>query len=97
MSVNPGFGGQTFIARSVEKIRAVRALLAAAGQRAPIEVDGGIDLTTVPQVVAAARKCWSPATRYSAADSRRGRAHTAHGGRGGARPPHGAVMSERFG
>ena len=53
MSVNPGFGGQTFIPRSIEKIRAVRALLAAAGNAAPIEVDGGVDLTTVAEVVAA--------------------------------------------
>jgi ribulose-phosphate 3-epimerase len=53
MSVNPGFGGQTFIARSVGKIRAVRAMLDEAGNSAPVEVDGGIDLETVPQVVAA--------------------------------------------
>ena len=53
MSVNPGFGGQTFIPRSLEKIRAVRALLDSARNAAPIEVDGGIDLTTVASVVAA--------------------------------------------
>jgi len=53
MSVNPGFGGQTFIVRSIEKIRAVRALLDRAGSRAPIEVDGGIDLQTVAAVVEA--------------------------------------------
>jgi ribulose-phosphate 3-epimerase len=53
MSVNPGFGGQTFIARSVEKIRHVRALLDREGNSAPIEVDGGIDLTTVQRVVVA--------------------------------------------
>jgi ribulose-phosphate 3-epimerase len=53
MSVNPGFGGQTFIPRSVAKIRAVRALLDAAGNPAPIEVDGGIDLRTVADVVKA--------------------------------------------
>ena len=53
MSVNPGFGGQTFIPRSVEKIRQVRALLDREGNSAPIEVDGGIDLTTVQQVIAA--------------------------------------------
>ena len=53
MSVNPGFGGQTFIPRSLEKIRAVRALLDARGNAAPIEVDGGIDLDTVARVVAA--------------------------------------------
>ncbi|HJU44322.1 MAG TPA: ribulose-phosphate 3-epimerase [Vicinamibacterales bacterium] len=53
MSVNPGFGGQVFIQGSVKKIRNVRALLDRAGNRAPIEVDGGIDLTTVDSVVAA--------------------------------------------
>lgn len=53
MSVNPGFGGQRFIPRSVEKIRAVRRLLESAGQAMPIEVDGGIDASTAPAVVAA--------------------------------------------
>ena len=54
MSVNPGFGGQSFIPRSVAKVAAVRALLDAAGnQAAPIEIDGGIDLKTVGPVVAA--------------------------------------------
>jgi ribulose-phosphate 3-epimerase len=54
MSVNPGFGGQVFIPRSLDKIRAVRALLDRAGNgAAPIEVDGGIDLTTVARVVEA--------------------------------------------
>ena len=53
MSVNPGFGGQSFIPHSVKKIAAVRALLDAAGNPAPIEVDGGIDLVTVESVVKA--------------------------------------------
>lgn len=53
MSVNPGFGGQVFIPNSLKKIRSVRALLDRAGNRAPIEVDGGIDLTTVASVVEA--------------------------------------------
>ena len=53
MSVNPGFGGQVFIPGSIKKIRNVRALLDRAGNRAPIEVDGGIDLTTVAAVVEA--------------------------------------------
>jgi ribulose-phosphate 3-epimerase len=53
MSVNPGFGGQTFIPRSESKIRAVRALLDAAGSRAPIAVDGGVDLTNAARIVAA--------------------------------------------
>jgi ribulose-phosphate 3-epimerase len=53
MSVNPGFGGQTFIPRSESKVAEVRALLDAAGNAAPIEIDGGIDLTTVGRVVRA--------------------------------------------
>ena len=53
MSVNPGFGGQTFIPRSESKLREVRALLDAAGSQAPIEIDGGVDLKNVAQVVAA--------------------------------------------
>jgi ribulose-phosphate 3-epimerase len=53
MTVNPGFGGQTFIPRSPSKVRRVRALLDRAGNPAPIEVDGGIDLHTVRAVVEA--------------------------------------------
>ena len=53
MSVNPGFSGQTFIPRSLEKIRDVRALLDRERNSAPIEVDGGVDLTTVQEVVLA--------------------------------------------
>jgi ribulose-phosphate 3-epimerase len=54
MSVNPGFGGQAFIPNTPSKIRAVRALLDRAGNnKAPIEVDGGVDLGTVASVVEA--------------------------------------------
>ncbi len=53
MSVNPGFGGQTFIPRSESKIQAVRALLDAAGNPAPIEVDGGVDVSNAARLVAA--------------------------------------------
>ncbi len=53
MSVNPGFGGQVFIPRSLEKLRAVRTLLTDAGNDAPIAVDGGVDLQTVASVVQA--------------------------------------------
>lgn len=53
MTVNPGFGGQTFIPRSESKIRAVRDMLRREHSVAPIEVDGGIDPVTAPRVVAA--------------------------------------------
>jgi len=53
MSVNPGFGGQTFIPRSESKVRDVRALLDAAGNQALVEIDGGIDFHNIARVVAA--------------------------------------------
>jgi ribulose-phosphate 3-epimerase len=53
MSVNPGFGGQTFIPRSESKVREVRALLDGVGNSAPVEIDGGIDQRNVGRVVAA--------------------------------------------
>jgi ribulose-phosphate 3-epimerase len=53
MSVNPGFGGQTFIPRSESKIQAVRRLLDGAGNPAPIEVDGGVDGGNIGRLIAA--------------------------------------------
>ena len=53
MSVNPGFGGQSFIPRSEHKVTAVRALLDRAGNKARVEIDGGIDHKNVGRVVAA--------------------------------------------
>jgi ribulose-phosphate 3-epimerase len=53
MSVNPGFGGQSFIPESESKIQRVREMLDRAGSRADIEVDGGVDASTVQRVVSA--------------------------------------------
>ncbi len=53
MTVNPGFGGQTFIAGMLDKVQRVRALLDEHGSAAELEVDGGIDPETAPYVVAA--------------------------------------------
>jgi ribulose-phosphate 3-epimerase len=53
MSVNPGFGGQKFIASSLEKIRRLRALIAARGLAVQIEVDGGVDAGNVRSLVEA--------------------------------------------
>jgi ribulose-phosphate 3-epimerase len=47
MSVNPGFGGQKFIASSVDKVRRARKLLDANGSSASLEVDGGVDRHTI--------------------------------------------------
>ena len=53
MSVNPGFGGQTFIPHSLEKVRATRELLKHAKRDASIGVDGGVDLENAAELVAA--------------------------------------------
>jgi len=53
MTVNPGFGGQSFIPRSLDKVRRMRAMLDAAGSAADIEVDGGVNADNIGAVVAA--------------------------------------------
>ena len=53
MSVNPGFGGQGFIASQVEKIRAVRRRIDASGRAIDLEVDGGVNAETARAVVQA--------------------------------------------
>jgi ribulose-phosphate 3-epimerase len=53
MSVNPGFGGQKFIASSLEKIRRLRALINDRGLNTLIEIDGGVNSNTVAAVVRA--------------------------------------------
>ena len=53
MTVNPGFGGQRFIPYTVEKIREARQLIENCKYRCVIEVDGGIDVDTVADVVKA--------------------------------------------
>jgi ribulose-phosphate 3-epimerase len=50
MTVNPGYGGQRFIASSVDKVRRARRLLDEAGSRAALEVDGGISRDTIEVV-----------------------------------------------
>ena len=53
MSVNPGFGGQSFISSQLRKIEAVRKMIDKSGRRIQLEVDGGVDLVTAPQCVSA--------------------------------------------
>ena len=53
MSVNPGFGGQKFIHSQLPKIAAIRAMIDASGRDIRLEVDGGVDATTAPLVIAA--------------------------------------------
>lgn len=53
MSVNPGFGGQSYIPTSTDKIRRLRAMLDAIGSTAELEVDGGIKPDNAAEIVAA--------------------------------------------
>jgi ribulose-phosphate 3-epimerase len=53
MSVNPGFGGQQFIEKSIDKIRDVRALIDASGRDVRLEVDGGIKADNIARVAEA--------------------------------------------
>ena len=53
MSVNPGFGGQTFIPSTLGKLRAARALIEASGRDIRLEVDGGVAPDNIADVAAA--------------------------------------------
>ena len=53
MSVNPGFGGQSFIENQLRKIEAIRKMIDKSGRDIRLQVDGGIDFTTAPKAIAA--------------------------------------------
>ena len=51
MSVNPGFGGQSFIETSIDKLRRLKAMIEERGLDVRIEIDGGIDEGNIASVV----------------------------------------------
>jgi ribulose-phosphate 3-epimerase len=53
MSVNPGFGGQSFIESQLRKIEAIRKMIDKSGKAIHLQVDGGVDANTAPRVIAA--------------------------------------------
>lgn len=53
MSVNPGFGGQSYIENTYAKIARLRKLIADSGSNALIEIDGGVNLNNAPKLAAA--------------------------------------------
>ena len=53
MSVNPGFGGQSFIENTYKKVSQAKELITKKGSKAMIEVDGGVNTTNTPKLVAA--------------------------------------------
>ncbi len=69
MTVNPGFGGQKFIANTLGKIRMLRQMIEETKADIELEVDGGIDAATAPQAVAAgARVLVAGSAIFAAAD-----------------------------
>ncbi|MDY0088055.1 MAG: ribulose-phosphate 3-epimerase [Coriobacteriia bacterium] len=57
MSVNPGFGGQSFIERAVDRVARLKRMCAEEGVTPLIQVDGGIDARTAPLVASAGARC----------------------------------------
>ena len=53
MSVNPGFGGQTFIESSLDKLRAAREIIDSSGNDIRLEIDGGVKTTNIGRIAAA--------------------------------------------
>jgi ribulose-phosphate 3-epimerase len=53
MSVNPGFGGQSFIPSALDKLRAARALIDASGRDIRLEIDGGVKASNIAEIKAA--------------------------------------------
>ncbi len=53
MSVNPGFGGQKFIASALDKLREARALIDASGRQIRLEIDGGVKVENIGEIAAA--------------------------------------------
>ena len=53
MSVNPGFGGQSFISGTLDKLREARRLIDASGRAIRLEIDGGVKLENIGEIAAA--------------------------------------------
>ena len=68
MSVNPGWGGQPFIAGSVDKVRRLEGEVRAAGGRLSIEVDGGVTASNAGELVAAGAEILVAGTAIYGAD-----------------------------
>ena len=86
MTVNPGFGGQRFIAGQLEKVRRVRSWIDRGERAIELEVDGGITLETAPQAVAAGADILVAGTATFAGGRERYAANIA--GLRGRPPPH---------
>ncbi len=72
MTVNPGFGGQRFLPSVLPKVRAVRAMIDAAGVDVELEVDGGVSRDTARQVVEAGARVLVAGSAVFDAQDRKG-------------------------
>ena len=68
MSVNPGFGGQSFIESSLDKVAAVREMIDLAGRDIRLQVDGGVKTANIGQVAAAGADTFVAGTAIFGAD-----------------------------
>jgi ribulose-phosphate 3-epimerase len=68
MTVNPGFGGQQFIAQSFDKVKKLKKLISLSDSKTLIEVDGGIDLSNAGMLFDAGADVLVTGTTVFAAD-----------------------------
>ncbi|MDC0983659.1 ribulose-phosphate 3-epimerase [Candidatus Thioglobus sp.] len=74
MSVNPGFGGQSFIPETLEKLRAVRDLIDSRNLRTRLEIDGGVKIENIKEIASAGNGghlSWSLASSIPISSGRR--------------------------
>lgn len=69
MSVNPGFGGQHFIASSLDKIARIREIIDASGRPIRLQIDGGIKTTNIQSVAAAGADTFVAGTAIFGSDN----------------------------
>lgn len=69
MSVNPGFGGQSFIPYSIEKIRKLKQMISDRGLSVDIQIDGGVKLTNAKEILDAGANILVAGTAVFAGDS----------------------------
>ena len=84
MSVNPGFGGQSFIPSALDKLRAARELIDASGREIRLEIDGGVKVDNIAEIAAAGADTFVAGSAIFGADDYRAtidamRAAIAHG------------------
>jgi ribulose-phosphate 3-epimerase len=51
MGVHPGFGGQSYIPETTDRLKAIRQMIDAAGRDIRLEVDGGVNFKTLPEIL----------------------------------------------